>query len=712
VIKRALGLIVAGLLLFWGSFAFLSILAYSEDQSLVSYFSAADEQIIAVHHPKDFNLREIQLDANQRNVALFTEIQPKLRNLSTAYLSKTRNLMVITLNEKWNFQRVRSLFQHGNFSFEKTGTATFNFGNYRGVFQGKELLLYDYSMELSRGTLPEITMDQQASYSIIEPTTPAWNVDNYYIKPDEKILYQVRKSNKTSIPLVDDLALFESLLPEDLSYYEFFEKEYLRSIDPVFRTSPLEKIVQTGGLILTYEGFPVFIFDLAENQELVPYLNEVYHIPEENKERTTVQQMGVCEAFEKLGSPSKLVAFSRDGFGYISPEEKSIDGLLLALDIRKTNAAKPPFIKDLESLPRKCSHRKVTPSTRESLSWIDDRRVSTAIIRKTSDNRTPIETENIKNYFTMNPGSPVVSFCALTGRGNVIIETENELIGYKNGSLKWRQELPVALVFKPLRLATSLSENDHILLNDGKHLTVIDFMGRTLFSINQVTLCEAVVTQLKGQHVFGIAQGNELMMYSSENGKLVKRYQLPEKILSMHRLSLQGTFGIGIKTNLQTIILDLTTGKKVNVKGNVSDFVQFSENGALFRGKKGMELHTAKGITEVQVPAYWKFGGSITLEGQSGELFYEGSTLALAVQGKIRWKTTTELKEISQLCTNQNRIVLRDGLNNKLVILDTNGSLIDQEERPSQGEVQATPFGHNGCSITTYLSNFLIQFNF
>jgi len=711
VIKRVFQFLLLLAALSWGSFAFVSLLAPSKESSFLAYFGEQDGKIIAIHHPQEVNLQDLQIDANQKNLAIIATLKNNFKDFKTAYLSKNRSLMVLTLQDKWTFSRVRQLFEKGIYSFEKTGTNTFNFGKYRGKFNSKELVLFDYSIELETHNNPHFETDQQSSYSLIHVDAPSWSVDNFYVKPQGTITYRSQVAHKNNRSLVDDLTLFGPYLPEKFTHYEFFEKEYLFFTDHLSAKGPLKEIIKTGAVFLIFNDAPIFLFDMESSDELSMFLNEFYHKTEENKPRTKLSSFPVCASFNELVTVEDLTVYSRDGIGYITTNDNALDALLLEVDMRKTTSAKNKDLDALNTLPRWCSYRKKSSSSLESVSWINQQLLFTRISHNEVD-RKPQETENIKNYFTMNPGAPVTSFCALSGRGNVVIETDQELIGYKNGSLKWRKKHPSTLAYRPLRLTTSLLENDHILLYENGNIQVIDRMGRELFAIKGTFYAEPIQTLFNQQNVFGLAKTQELIFYSTETGKLLKRISFSEKIQEWKGLLIHGKHGVGIKTEDQVVFIELNNGKKTRFNGKSQDFVGFTSSGAIFRGKKGMEIHGLKQSIEVQVPSYWKFGGEITSNGQVGELFYDSKTVVFAVQGKIRWKTTTPLSEINHVQAASNLIVLRDDLQNKLVLINSNGAVLDQEERPSQGEVQVTPFGSSGCSITTLLNSFLIQYNF
>jgi hypothetical protein len=120
-------------------------------------------------------------------------------------------------------------------------------------------------------------------------------------------------------------------------------------------------------------------------------------------------------------------------------------------------------------------------------------------------------------------------------------------------------------------------------------------------------------------------------------------------------------------------------------------------------------------VTTIQVPSYWKFSGEVNLGTEIGQLFHDGKSMVLVIQGKVKWKKTIDHSEISELIispSTQSLFVVRDALENKLYFWDFQGNALDQEERPGQRAIQLTSFGARGSSITTFLNDFVIQFNY
>jgi outer membrane protein assembly factor BamB len=709
VIKRISGVALLALCIAWTVFAFKSLVADSAEASLLNYFSLDDQAIIAIHHPNDVNLNDLTVDANQNNLQLFKSIQHKLQGLKTAYLSKSRNLLVLSSKDLWTFAKVRALFEEGIFTFKKIGQRQFQFGPYLGEFKGHELLLRQEDILLNLDHHSFLELDPQASYSIVHLDSNDNYVEDIYIKSNCRIIYGTKAAPLKGNMLVDDMALFGACLPENLTKYLFYEKNYLNLTDSSFKKSPIFSAVKTGAAITYMNETPILMFDIAPGVALTSILNEKLKLPEDNKDRATYSSFPTCAAFPSSEGTS-LTVFSQDGIGYITSDERALDGLLLEIDMRKTTSAKGGSVQNQnESLPKLCSYRKIEPNTLECVSWIHHKLRSTTITQ--ANQSSVVATEDTKNYFTMNPGAAISSFCALTGRGNLILATDNQLIGYKNGSQKWSQPHPNSLKGKPLRLGTSLEENDYALLEYEDQISVIDVMGRSIFQIKGRNYAPPIQLKIKDKPAFALAKLGEIVCYSSDNGKMIKKYPFSEGILSWKGMAFGGKSGFGIRTKDALYFIDLANGKKKRIDGNVGDFVSVTSIGFVGKGEKGMELSTGTKI-EIQVPAYWNYAGELTFGKETGLLFFHESTLVLAVNGKVRWKKSLNLSEISEVVAGKNAIFVRDALQNKMFMLNTTGDFMDQEERPSQMEIQVTPFGTFGSSVTTYLSGFLIQYNF
>jgi hypothetical protein len=206
-------------------------------------------------------------------------------------------------------------------------------------------------------------------------------------------------------------------------------------------------------------------------------------------------------------------------------------------------------------------------------------------------------------------------------------------------------------------------------------------------------------------------------VFSGENAKVLRRITIPEEIQEIYPGQLNGKAVCGVLTKNKAYLVDLVNGKKIALKVERSQCLGFTESGqCLLRGPRGIQLSDGKTTIDAQVSADWKYLGDLPFNGETGQLFHVQNTLACLVKGKVKWKKSYPTQEISNvvILNTYNQfpsLALLDAIENKVYLLDAFGKEIDMEERPGQREVQISPFGNNGCSITTYLSQFLIQYN-
>jgi hypothetical protein len=723
MLRKVLLIVFAVLLAGWSIFAVYSLVDSSAEKSYLSFFNKIeDELIIAIHHPNDFELENLEVDCNQKNIDVFTSILPRINDLSSVFLSKKRNIIVFQTHEKWSIKRIKKTFVRGIYSFDLTGPNTFQFGKYLGKFKGNELILYYYDLELNEAkSFAPWHVDPQSTYSIVYLLDSLNKTRDVYVKSDYKITYTSADFKPHKTKLIDDISVFGSLIPKETKSYEFYEKSFLKERDSAFKKSPLLKLIKTGVIIIKVDKSPVLIFDMNQDIELTAYLNDVFHIQENNLERGRFSNFPICSQFnvrfeeDDVIKEKKLIAYSLDGFGFLSADDTALDAILLELEMRKSINTSLDQIKLFQApLPKAVSQRSLNYSNSSSVSWVGKRTIETRIEALTTQ-KSSGQLEETKNYFTMNPGLSVLSFCALSGRGNVIMEVEKELIGYKNGSLKWRKALKESLSNQPKVLPSIHAENEFILLPFDHHLEVIDKMGRLQYEIRGTFNGSPIQCTINKQAAFGIQGKEGIYFYTTSSGKLLKRLMIKDNITEWNVIEKSGKLTLGIKTDKQVLSIDYSNGKRQSINTNIADFISFTRTGFIQRGPNGMQEVIGSKVTTIQVPSYWKYSGEVNLGTEIGQLFHDGKSMVLVIQGKVKWKKTIDHSEISELIISpsiQSLFVVRDALENKLYFWDFQGNALDQEERPGQRAIQLTSFGARGSSITTFLNDFVIQFNY
>ena len=102
-------------------------------------------------------------------------------------------------------------------------------------------------------------------------------------------------------------------------------------------------------------------------------------------------------------------------------------------------------------------------------------------------------------------------------------------------------------------------------------------------------------------------------------------------------------------------------------------------------------------------------------------LIFAKNNLIMSINenGKYEWKRDVSCSSIDKIVAHkpQNNsgtqaiiLGLLDGIENKILLLDTQGSKIDDVKRHGEKDLQITDYGSRGISITTFLGNYLIQY--
>ena len=100
MLRKVFLTLFALLLIGWSVFAVYSLVDSSAEKSYLSFFNKIeDELIIAIHHPNDFELESLEVDCNQKNIEVFTSILPRIKDLTSVFISKKRNIIVFQTQE-------------------------------------------------------------------------------------------------------------------------------------------------------------------------------------------------------------------------------------------------------------------------------------------------------------------------------------------------------------------------------------------------------------------------------------------------------------------------------------------------------------------------------------------------------------------------------------------------------------------------------------
>ena len=185
------------------------------------------------------------------------------------------------------------------------------------------------------------------------------------------------------------------------------------------------------------------------------------------------------ESYKDLG----FYITESNGFAYLSLNKEAIDKVLTEIEMNHTlSSDNKQLLSLVHCLPLLVSERIVNKMTQQSISRINRKTIKTSVYFL--NNQSAINEAETNDYFSMNPGSRITAFCALAGRGNTIVFSENqEFHGYKNGTKIWSRKTAKPLISNPILLAFSQNERESIALRFTDKIEVIDKVGRVTQSI-------------------------------------------------------------------------------------------------------------------------------------------------------------------------------------------------------------------------------------
>jgi hypothetical protein len=137
--------------------------------------------------------------------------------------------------------------------------------------------------------------------------------------------------------------------------------------------------------------------------------------------------------------------------------------------------------------------------------------------------------------------------------------------------------------------------------------------------------------------------------------------------------------------------------------------VSYSQGNLNTIDSKGKKLSYSIGNFNAEFTAVSENSGATILFKKQKSLF------AFDIVGKRKWTKNFPVSEITKLSSYENAgkllVVLLDGIENELYLLNGSGSILDNSSKHGEQKIDLSGFGARGFSITTFLGNYMIQYN-
>ena len=720
MIKRSLLAVLSILIVWWIGFVSYDLLHQENAHNFRTYFQETDGAVWAIHQPYEVNWDDHSIQTLALNQSLYSSILPRISEPCSFIFSSHKILFLIEKRNSWSKNEIQKLFKNGLFPFELGKLNSFEYGKLHGIFKGNQLLIYEGELPNSSGFI--FSMDTKSSLSrlYLSPEKKGLRVSDIYIKKGRIYTYTKSYIGSNQIKEIDDRRIFSPFIPSNIDSYSFYEKSFLKQIDPVFANSIFSKqMISNGVVFVSKDIHSAAIFDYQEAYSPIDILNEYLQKEGSNEISAEYRNIRFSKFLEEKSDSSSLnptlfVALI-DGFAVVSTSKEFLDFVISEAELANTlSQDEKRMILTYGYLPRKVAHRQVSKSKQQSISVYGKKLVETSC--RMIDLVERKENQKIKDYFVMNPGVRVIDFAAFPERGNVITFTENnQLIGYINGLKKWEKPCPQEVISMQLIQVGQA----YVSVQFATESQLFDRTGRLVFRMSNQKNCPPVAYQLKNKLEFVVSNTDKSIQLLNEKGALIKPFQVIGSIKQLETTTQVKKPTLGVLTSSMYYTIDLEKRKTIT-KISVDSTYHLINTGLelIPVSIKNTSLTMIKNGESMQFPIKnnVKLLGSYVLNKEVIFVLTRGKELyAYQQNGKVLWEKTLPAQEITSMSIQPSKqgiplLCVLDGLENEIYMLDQNGRANDLNDKHGETKVQVSSFGSNAYSITTFLGSYIIQY--
>ena len=709
--QRLVLLLLSSLAFAWVIFASYDLLSNETLTDFRSYFNKKDSKVWIIREVSEFEWDKEGVQTTELNQNLYYSVTRAAKFPVTIFFSAKRTLLLVEKKGNWSTQEVKQLFENGMFPLQLGKLKNFEFGKLHGQFNKNQLLIYEG--ELDKPLVQQFKLNTKSSYSWITWQKNVVHVTDTYVKPQLRYRYEKYRNTSKKLKKVDDYAIFAEAIPDFVTSYYFYEKNYAAQLDPQFAKSPWYDCIQTGLVHLKKDSASFILFDFKENANPLLVLNEALKREELNEETQVYENQLVSKLIESRKNTWHLGTF--ENYAFASTNKALFDEAMAAAKLNQTIAQDTnKIVRFFEHMPKKVSARWVDASMKKTLTLLGNDIVVTSYQRLSEQQEN--DQDKIRDYFVMNPGFRVLDFASFSERGNVVLQTENQkLVGYINGLRKWEKALN-----GEVKDLYSLGQLDQLIVVQFAHeAQIYDKTGRLVYRLTHEAGVQIGAYEINGKKEFICSNGSANLQLIGESGATIKQFATGGQLKDFALFKQNGKPQLSILTDKQFTTIDLAK-RKIIAKQNVDStyvLAKSAANAAAIQVKKNQVSILQVGAKkQFQVPNGVEYLAAYKQGAQTMFIFKRNSAIYAYDQlGNRTWEKTLPLQELSQCQvfqhpSGQSCLVFLDAIGNQIHLLDDLGRDLDKQDRHGEEQVQITSFGSNAYSLTTFLGTYLIQY--
>ena len=274
---------------------------------------------------------------------------------------------------------------------------------------------------------------------------------------------------------------------------------------------------------------------------------------------------------------------------------------------------------------------------------------------------------------------------------------------------------------EPKLMEMSSNENQDISILFEDESLIIDKGGRILNRFKTSGKVHPIRFKLKGKVSFLIPNIDRMEVVDYD-GKILSTYSFSSSIIDMVLFKENGKKHVAVLCEKTFFIINLDrkrTARKVDLEESY-DLYKFEENSFIMNSDRSNLVNLNGEKINYNVPSGFQFK---TVYRENGAVFLvfskDNELLVLNEKAQFQWKRSVNCSSIDKVVipkletsNNSNKIIIGilDGIENKILLLDSQGTALENVKRHGEKDLQITNYGNQGISITTFLGDYLIQY--
>lgn len=519
----AVGKYVLGILgvlsLIWIGYVGINLTSLGTRLSPETTFGPADQSIVVVHKPLELDYQEPAF-AFLYKEPFYTAILTHTERIQHFYFSSSRPLVLLERSKPWTTELIDRYFASLDISTSFESAKSFKLSNGWTASYDKEFLLVSQLPEIpSPATAIDWKyVDRKSSASVIRWEKGAPMIENAYRNNLAEIRYISQASTAAEV-LVDDQDLFQDVIPAPFGELEFFEKNYLRSLDASASGLPFEWM-SGGAMVIRFGDNTCVVTDCIPGQDPIAILGD--HVDE-----SSVSEDKNSAFIHSTRLPSPLLN-TEDWYieifnnrVFIASEKSAIDNILGAYETGHTLSQDEQLRERLFlKAPKRVSYRHISAEEHRTMSLLNHSR-HTVVQRFTAPNEDqPQQAAPAQPGSTIRIEGGIAQIIPVQGSNFIyVLSKDNIVYGIQGDEERWKVTIPSAIIGVP---ALSYSENElvvttatsiHQLTRNGN-----DLNGQAI-SLSIQPVAAAVSYSWKGATQLAIVTGQQLQILNTNGTK-------------------------------------------------------------------------------------------------------------------------------------------------------------------------------------------------